>query len=150
MEYMHLFVDTILHHPIEFSIYSDYFCFFANQQFSIYYSWLTPTERQAIATAFRNRRTIFSLSSSVGQDGSCCLTQCNVKGTFAIHNRRELIRDYCWMGIARKDAQIMFKFLLLHVLQRIQSHRTTPDPFVRQLQCALQGKKKWAELICVY
>lgn len=148
LEYMHSFIDTILHQPIEFSVYSEYFSFFTNQNFCIYYHWLEPGEVQMIATAFRLRRELFTLQS-VGDEGTCCLTQCRVAGNFAKHNRRELVRDYCWMGIARKDAELMFKFLLLRTLQRIKVKRKNVDPFVHQLHYALQGRKKWEELVCV-
>lgn len=148
-DYMYLFVDTVLHQPIEFSMYSEYFCLFGNQMFSIYYHWLEPGEVQMIATAFRLRRELFLLQS-VGDEGTCCLTQCKVTGNFAKHNRRELVRDYCWMGIARKDAELFFKFLLLRTLQKIKTKRKIIDPFVHQLHYALQGRKRWEELICVF
>lgn len=149
LAYVHSFIDTILHHPIEFSVYSEYFSLFSSQEFCIYYHWLEPGEIQMIATAFRLKRDLFALQS-VGDDGSCCLTNCRMAGNFAKHNRREVVRDFCWMGIARKDAELMFKFVLLQSLQRIKVKRNNADPFVNQLHYALQGHKKWDELVCVF
>lgn len=147
--YVYEFVDTILHKPIDFVIKTEYIYFFGDTLLPIHLSWLTENERDMLASAYACKKALFGLISVHNQ--GCLLAACKLKGTFSIENRRELVRDFCWMGLSNKEVSLVFESVLLHVLQKLKvTRRFTYDPFVHQLHFALQGRKSRSDLICVY
>lgn len=53
------------------------------------------------------------------------------------------------MGVARKDISAIFRLLMCKATQELLLE-SDPDPFLRQLQFALQGRKSMDDLICVF
>lgn len=151
-DYVYKFLDHILHKDIRISLYPQHFYIFADQSFGIQYSWLSQEERAFIWSLFENRDEIFDIRSfSASNPNIFMLADCRVTPKFNIYNRREIIRDFCLMGLTRKDIREAFSIVLNYVLQRLKVQKNgTEDAFIHQLQYALQGGKSIHELICVY
>lgn len=142
------FVDHVLHEPIQLSFHTDFFCIFGDFGFAIYYEWLNKRELCVISQVFAHRRELFR-NVSTNLSGSFFMTDCRVTVVLEIHNRRELVRDYCFMGIAHKALSKTFRLLLCNVTQELLL-RKNADEFLRQLHFALQGHKSIEDLICVF
>lgn len=151
-DHVYKFLDYILHKDIRISLYPEHFYIFADQSFGIQYNWLCKEEREFIWKLYENRDEIFEIRSfSAANPKTFMLAECRVTPTFTIYNRREVVRDFCWMGLTRKDIRETFSLVLNTALQRLQVQKNgAADSFVRQIQYALQGGKPINELICVY
>lgn len=131
-------------------MFQDYFCLFPDLNFAIPYSWLTEPERNIIMTWFERREELFG-SISFSTSGTFMLSDCRVKSTLNLHNRRELVRDFVWMGTTSTQFGHVFSLVVSKVLQDMMIRkRGNQDSFVRQIEYALQGHKSVQHLICVY
>lgn len=148
-EFVYEFIDTILHDPIQLSLYSNHLCVFQNCKFPISYSWLTNEELNYVERLFEDRMQYFE-TRHVTMDGQCALTGYRTFIQFSIHRRREIVRDYCWMGMSNPTLRMPFLCVLVYTLQCMKVRRKQYDAFVHQMHFALQGHKNVNDLICVY
>ena len=149
-DYMYQFIDNMLHTKLSISVFQDHFCIFPDLNFAIPYTWLTEPERNMVLTWFERREELFD-SISFSSSGTFMLSNCRVTCNLNLHNRRELVRDFVWMGTASVQYGHVFSIIVSRVLQDMMIRkRGNQDSFVKQMEYALQGHKSVQHLICVY
>ena len=125
-------------------MHPDYFKVFNVQGLRIYYKWLFPEERAFLWKLYKNRCEVFP-SRTVFVDGGFVLK--GLTSTLAQEHRRELVRDFVWLGLSQRGVD--WNGLFLRVFQRLMLSSKC-DRFVYECHGALQGQYPLKNMLCVY
>lgn len=141
------FIHTILYEPLAFSLHSEHIKLFNIPGLYIPYAWLNPGQLHFIKQVYLRR--------DLGGGGRL---ERYAAGGFSLKNlfpgediklawRRELVRDFVWLFLSRKD--LPGHDLFLYIFQRMLLEENV-DRFVVEMHEALQGRANPREVLCIY
>lgn len=139
------FLECILHSPIQFVILSKYISCFGGKLL-IPFTWLTPTEKSMVTMMVKHKNELFKKIVVLESD-EVCMQQCvydkRVTESYAIENRRELIRDFVHylMYVQKEYSNELCKYFLQRTCLKIISKSKEVDRFVLELHHVLQTGK---------
>lgn len=144
--------ECILYQPVKLQITNDRVRILDCDFLDIEHGWLTQEERKMLETLFVHRYTLFGDVQFFKTEGTFMLRQCkiNTNKLWPIEQRREILRDFVWLLISKKDIQIYPESLLLGICQKLIATRKKPDRFIEEMHNALQGRGNINEVLCVY
>jgi len=148
----HKFFKIILYSPIKLTMYQDYFKLFDNtQDLQIPYKWLLPQEQDFIIKLFKEREQVFG-KIEFYVSGTFSLRNCKIQGDnlWSIEHRREILRDFVFLVIKKKDFQHAHYFLLNMCQKFLADEKIKPDRFIVELHNVLQNRDKFENLKCIY
>lgn len=147
------FVTLLLYDPLSFRLRTDRFCLLGNgcDALAIRYDWLhRKAERAVIIDAFAERKTLFRTVKEFGQQFACDDYQ-GVGSTVGWINpvwRREMVRDFAWMCLAKGDSYIVVELIAALqgcMLEHVQGRK---DVFLSALHHGMQNMSNVKEVLC--
>lgn len=145
------FIKCLLYEPLSISMYPDHFKLFQVTGLKIYYAWLLPIEKQYIKHLYMNRFDYFHCKQQFA-NGQFAFSKSSIPQNFLpLQYRRELVRDFVWMFMARKDFSQINTWVIMYVLQQLMiDQRNTCDRLIVELHAAIQGKAELKNILCIY
>jgi hypothetical protein len=143
--------EIILYGPVKLEITHDRCQLLDCTFLDIEYSWLTKQERDMVIHFFVNRYTFFSDVQFYKTEGTFRLRHCKYDCTkvWPIEQRRELLRDFIWLLMSKKELTIEPESLLVAVGQKMMTEKRC-DRFIKEMHNALQGRANVKEILCYY
>lgn len=142
------FFKCMLYEPLQISMYPDHLKLFQVQGLPIYYAWLLPHEKEFVKHLYLNRHDYFLIKQQFA-NGQFVFSKATIPQNYLpIQYRREVVRDFVWMFMARKDFADINHSVLVYVAQQLLIERLECDRFIIELHAALQGKFELNNMLC--
>lgn len=135
------FIQCILHHPIRLQIGNSYLSCFGGE-LRIHFTWLTLEERNTVHMIVSNKEKLFR-KITVLESNEVIMSQCifdkQLTSSYAIENRRELVRDFVYylLHVQKDVSKEIYKYYLKKTCLKIITVSREVDRFVFELHNGL-------------